>query len=59
MSSPSVVATRTEKPSAGFTGGGEMGARIRAYDWAKTPLGAIDTWAHSLTTAVAIMINSR
>jgi PAS domain S-box-containing protein len=42
-----------------FTGGGEMGARIRETDWTKTPLGAIETWEQSLKTTVRIMLNSR
>ena len=36
-----------------------MGARIRETDWTKTPLGAIETWQHSLKTTVRIMLNSR
>jgi PAS domain S-box-containing protein len=40
-------------------GGGEMGARIRTYDWTKTPLGAPEQWQQSLKTAVRIMITSR
>ncbi|WP_262298302.1 PAS domain-containing sensor histidine kinase [Microvirga sesbaniae] len=40
-------------------GGGEMGARIRAHDWAATPLGPVETWPQSLRTAVSIMLNSR
>jgi signal transduction histidine kinase len=36
-----------------------MGARIRAYDWAKTPLGDANSWPRSLKTAVRIMLTSR
>jgi len=43
----------------GFLGsGGEMGARIRAHDWAATPLGSIRTWPQSLKTAVDICLAS-
>ena len=42
-----------------FTGGGEMGGRIRAFDWASTPLGPITTWPQSLKTAVQIMLHAR
>jgi signal transduction histidine kinase len=42
-----------------LAGGGEMGERIRAYDWSETPLGAIDTWPQSLRTCVRIMLASR
>jgi hypothetical protein len=30
--------------------GGEMGALIRSYDWAATPLGAPDGWPYGLKT---------
>ncbi len=36
-----------------------MGALMRAKDWSQTPLGAADTWAQSLRTAVSILLNSR
>jgi PAS domain S-box-containing protein len=40
-------------------GGGEMGARMRAFDWARTPLGPPETWPPSLRTVVRIMLDSR
>jgi len=42
-----------------LAGGGEMGARVRALDWAKTPLGPIATWPQSLKTSVSTCLNSR
>lgn len=42
-----------------FAGGGEMGARMAAYDWSRTPLGPHETWPQSLKTAVGIMLASR
>jgi signal transduction histidine kinase/DNA-binding NarL/FixJ family response regulator len=42
-----------------LNGGGEMGQRIREYDWAKTPLGPIDTWPKSLQTCIRIMLTSQ
>ncbi|HEY7404569.1 MAG TPA: ATP-binding protein [Candidatus Angelobacter sp.] len=42
-----------------FSGGGELGARILAFDWSKTPLGPISTWPQSLITTVRILITSR
>lgn len=42
-----------------LTGGGEMGQRIREYDWSGTPLGTIDQWPQSLRTIVRIMLTSR
>jgi hypothetical protein len=42
-----------------FSGGGEMGERIRFFDWSQTPLGPIEDWPQSLMTAVRIMLASR
>jgi len=42
-----------------LSGGGEMGKRIREYDWAATPLGPIHTWPQSLRTCMRIMLTSR
>src|SRR5688572_15939677 len=42
-----------------LSGGGEMGERIRAFDWANSPLGPVETWPQSLKTAVRIMLTSR
>lgn len=36
-----------------------MGARMRAKDWAATPLGPPETWSQSVTAAVSICLNSR
>ena len=40
-------------------GGGELGERIRRFDWTRTPLGPPRTWPQSLKTAVRIMLTSR
>jgi PAS domain S-box-containing protein len=40
-------------------GGGEMGARMRAHDWSRSPLGQPETWPESLRAVVALMLNSR
>ncbi len=42
-----------------FKGGGEMGERIRAFDWTQTPLGAISEWSQSLKISLDICLNSR
>ncbi len=42
-----------------LSGGGEMGARMRAMDWAKTPLGPPASWPQSLRTSVSTCLNSR
>lgn len=40
-------------------GGGEMGERIRGFNWSRTSLGPIEGWSHSLFTALRIMLASR
>ncbi|WP_457089594.1 PAS domain S-box protein [Microvirga sp. P5_D2] len=39
--------------------GGEMGERIRAYDWSASPLGRPETWPQTLRTLVAVMLGSQ
>jgi len=36
-----------------------MGARMRAHDWAATPLGPAAQWPQSLKTVVRVMLDSR
>ena len=51
---------KVEKPIPEFLiGGGELGQRIRDYDWSTTSLGPVDTWPRSLRTCVQIMLTSR
>jgi PAS domain S-box-containing protein len=40
-------------------GGGEMGERMRRFDWPHTSLGAAERWPQSLKTSVRIMLTSR
>jgi PAS domain S-box-containing protein len=42
-----------------LAGGGEMGARMRALDWSRTPLGSVVGWPQSLKTVVRVMLDSR
>jgi hypothetical protein len=42
-----------------LSGGGEMGARMRAHDWFATPFGPPEMWPQPLRAAVSIMLNSR
>ncbi len=42
-----------------LSGGGELGALIRTFDWASTPLGQPESWPQSLKIAVRIMLTSR
>ena len=38
---------------------GEMAARVRAHDWAATPLGSPQSWPQSLRNAASLMLGSR
>ena len=61
---PSAVGLRptrdTESTDLSFlSGGGEMGGRMRAFDWSSSPVGSVGDWPQSLKTAVSICISSR
>ncbi|MCI3944024.1 histidine kinase [Pseudomonas syringae] len=49
---------RTAHRDTFLAGGGEMGERMRAHDWAATPLGPMDTWPLPLLTMVCACLNS-
>jgi PAS domain S-box-containing protein len=40
------------------TGGGELGALIRQFDWGKTSLGRLATWPQSLKTVTETLLRS-
>src|ERR1700690_1939606 len=42
-----------------LAGTGEMGIRIRDFDWAATPLGPMESWPNSLRTSVSLILGSR
>ena len=47
-------------PSLDFlSGGGEMGALMRAHDWSTSPLGPPENWPQSLRTVVSLMLTSK
>ena len=46
--------TTTHDPTAG-----EMADRIRAFDWASTPLGPMEMWSPALKTTLRIMLANR
>src|SRR5512142_2373180 len=48
------------RPSHGdwVFGDTEMARRIRAFDWAATPLGPLSTWPQSLRAFVGLMLAS-
>src|SRR5260370_1229800 len=55
MNSSIARAYRTEF----FAAGGEMGRRMRDFEWSRTPLGPPASWPQSLRTAVQNMLGSR
>ncbi len=46
-------------PADFLAGGGELGAAIRAFDWAASPLGPPHGWPRTLKTCLSIMLASR
>jgi PAS domain S-box-containing protein len=48
---------RTASPDF-LAAGGEVGALMRAYDWASSPLGPPAAWPQSLRTAIRILLNT-
>jgi PAS domain S-box-containing protein len=42
-----------------LSGGGEMGALMRAYDWESSSVGLADQWPQSLRTTLGILLNSK
>ncbi|MGC1466151.1 MAG: HWE histidine kinase domain-containing protein [Pseudolabrys sp.] len=42
-----------------LSGGGEMGALMRAYRWERTSLGVPETWPQSLRTSVRLLLTTR
>ena len=42
-----------------FLGDSEMARRMRAHDWAATPLGPVSGWARSLKVALGVLLTSR
>jgi PAS domain S-box-containing protein len=53
--SPSNLRTQ---PSSRILGAGEMADRVRAYDWASTPLGPIASWSKEMVTIVNLTLSS-
>ena len=53
------IAPLTSGSELGFlTGGGEMSARIAAFDWASTSLGELSGWPQSLKTTLGLVLRS-
>jgi signal transduction histidine kinase/ActR/RegA family two-component response regulator len=41
-----------------LSGGGQVGALMRAHDWSRSPLGDPSTWPQALRTVVSLMLGS-
>ncbi|MGD0796590.1 MAG: PAS domain S-box protein [Acidobacteriaceae bacterium] len=54
MNAPTLIA-RARNPIAGNS---EMAARIRAFNWTRTPLGRIEDWSETLLATVNLMLHS-
>jgi PAS domain S-box-containing protein len=55
---PQRIGQAESVPPGFLSGGGAMGARIRAHDWAATPLGPPEHWPPGLRTTVRIMLTT-
>jgi PAS domain S-box-containing protein len=42
-----------------LAGGGEMGERMRALDWSRTPLGPVEGWPQSLRSPLSMLLPSK
>lgn len=47
-----------QEPPTFLSGGGEMGALMRAHDWSRSSLGSPNMWPQALRTAVRLMLNT-
>jgi signal transduction histidine kinase len=54
-----VVSNPPAAPARLFEGESEMAQLTREQDWAKSPLGPLESWPESLRTAVRIVLTSR
>ncbi len=55
----SAVGAKADQTFDFLAGGGEMGRRIREFDWSAHPLGKPDSWPRSLKTSVSLILNSQ
>ncbi|MCJ2042220.1 hypothetical protein MKK55_25165, partial [Methylobacterium sp. J-059] len=54
------MSLRPTSPYPAFlSGGGHMGARMRAHDWSASPLGWPEAWPQWLRSAVSLMLGSK
>ncbi|WP_418317178.1 PAS domain-containing protein [Piscinibacter sakaiensis] len=58
MNSRDDPTARDQHDVCGWSGFGEMGARIAGHDWAATPLGPIASWSQPLPSLVSLMLSA-
>jgi PAS domain S-box-containing protein len=56
---PSPASSPNPGPLMFLSGGGELGALMRAHDWSASPLGHPAGWPQALRTVVELMLNSK
>ena len=57
---PEPMTKPTSNPDLAFlAGGGEMGERIRDFDWSATPIGPSDSWSPGLRMMVSFLLANR
>lgn len=54
-----MISTENKVHTDFLAGAGDMGARIRAFDWTRTPLGELESWPQSLKTSISLILSSR
>ena len=55
----SMFETAPPATAAFLSGGGQMGARMRAHDWSSSPLGWPETWPQALRSVASLMLGFR
>jgi signal transduction histidine kinase/PAS domain-containing protein len=54
-----VTANSAETAAQFLNGGGDIGARLRRFDWSAHPLGDPASWPQALKTAIRLMLTTR
>ena len=49
----------TQNDHTALANGGELGRRMRAYDWASSPIGPVATWPIALRTLVGVILGAK
>jgi signal transduction histidine kinase len=57
--SPSASKASSASSLTFLDGGGEMGARMRQFDWARTSLGPVQSWPQSLRSTLSMLLPSK